>query len=214
MNAPAKSLLDIDAFPLVQVREMPRELADVERWLEEVEALLAVERDFALVYPPLPQEEAEGDQQARKRLVLWLKENRQRFVEHCRGILLSANGQPDNLADLQQLAPVLQAVYGPPVSVAPDLASARGMAKALLSGPATGMNWCRRHVPEHSAQQTVPHRDRSCRCHLGTIRRRSAGLHRAAAPGGPAQCLGPLRRALLLSGRAGLPLVRAMEHIV
>ncbi|MGV8195912.1 hypothetical protein, partial [Pseudomonas aeruginosa] len=55
----------------------------------------------------------EGDQQARKRLVLWLKENRQRFVEHCRGILLSANGQPDNLADLQQLAPVLQAVYGP-----------------------------------------------------------------------------------------------------
>ncbi len=44
MNAPAKSLLDIDAFPLVQVREMPRELADVERWLEEVEALLAVER--------------------------------------------------------------------------------------------------------------------------------------------------------------------------
>lgn len=53
MNAPAKSLLDIDAFPLVQVREMPRELADVERWLEEVEALLAVERDFALVYPPL-----------------------------------------------------------------------------------------------------------------------------------------------------------------
>lgn len=43
--------------------------------------------------------------------------------------------------DLQQLAPVLQAVYGPPVSVAPDLASARGMAKALLSGPATGMNW-------------------------------------------------------------------------
>lgn len=57
MNAPAKSLLDIDAFPLVQVREMPRELADVERWLEEVEALLAVERDFALVYPPLPQEE-------------------------------------------------------------------------------------------------------------------------------------------------------------
>ncbi|AHW69716.1 hypothetical protein ACPTJP_11585 [Pseudomonas aeruginosa] len=141
MNAPAKSLLDIDAFPLVQVREMPRELADVERWLEEVEALLAVERDFALVYPPLPQEEAEGDQQARKRLMLWLKENRQRFVEHCRGILLSANGQPDNLADLQQLAPVLQAVYGPPVSVAPDLASARGMAKALLSGPATGMNW-------------------------------------------------------------------------
>ena len=117
MNAPAKSLLDIDAFPLVQVREMPRELADVERWLEEVEALLAVERDFALVYPPLPQETAEGDQQAR------------------------ANGQPDNLADLQQLAPVLQAVYGPPVSVAPDLASARGMAKALLSGPATGMNW-------------------------------------------------------------------------
>ncbi|KAB0787937.1 hypothetical protein IGA63_10080, partial [Pseudomonas aeruginosa] len=76
-----------------------------------------------------------------KRLVLWPKENRQRFVEHCRGILLSANGQPDNLADLQQLAPVLQAVYGPPVSVAPDLASARGMAKALLSGPATGMNW-------------------------------------------------------------------------
>lgn len=74
MNAPAKSLLDIDAFPLVQVREMPRELADVERWLEEVEALLAVERDFALVYPPLPQETAEGDQQARKRLVLWLKE--------------------------------------------------------------------------------------------------------------------------------------------
>ncbi|WP_317983221.1 hypothetical protein [Pseudomonas aeruginosa] len=48
MNAPAKSLLDIDAFPLVQVREMPRELADVERWLEEVEALLAVERDFGL----------------------------------------------------------------------------------------------------------------------------------------------------------------------
>ena len=116
MNAPAKSLLDIDAFPLVQVREMPRELADVERWLEEVEALLAVERDFALVYPPLPQETAEGDQQARKRLVLWLKENRQRFVEHCRGILLSANGQPDNLADLQQLAPVLQAVYGPEAS--------------------------------------------------------------------------------------------------
>lgn len=117
MNAPAKSLLDIDAFPLVQVREMPRELADVERWLEEVEALLAVERDFALVYPPLPQETAEGDQQARKRLVLWLKENRQRFVEHCRGILLSANGQPDNLADLQQLAPVLQAVYGDRKSV-------------------------------------------------------------------------------------------------
>lgn len=88
-----------------------------------------------------PQGRGEGDQRARKRLVLWLKENRQRFVEHCRGILLSANGQPDNLADLQQLAPVLQAVYGPPVSVAPDLASARGMAKALLSEAAKGMNW-------------------------------------------------------------------------
>ncbi|MGA4816009.1 hypothetical protein ACPA9J_16390 [Pseudomonas aeruginosa] len=51
----------------------------------------------ALVYPPLPQETAEGDQQARKRLVLWLKENRQRFVEHCRGILLQCQrpaGQP------------------------------------------------------------------------------------------------------------------------
>lgn len=141
MNAAIQSLLDIDAFPLVQVRDMPRDLPAVERWLEEVEAVLAVERDFALVYPPFPAGEGEGDQRARKRLVLWLKENRQRFVEHCRGILLSANGQPDNLADLQQLAPVLQAVYGPPVSVAPDLASAHGMAKALLSEAAKGMNW-------------------------------------------------------------------------
>lgn len=85
MNAAIQSLLDIDAFPLVQVRDMPRDLPAVERWLEEVEAVLAVERNFALVYPPFPAGEGEGDQRARKRLVLWLKENRQRFVEHCRG---------------------------------------------------------------------------------------------------------------------------------
>lgn len=125
-------LFDAGEFPLVHVKSMPANLDEVERWIVEVEALLTRNREFVLVYPPMPPA-AEDDLQARKRLVLWLKGQRQWLASWCRGMVLTATGQPGNLAELTGLAPVLAAVYGVPVHAVPGAALAHNLALSLLT---------------------------------------------------------------------------------
>lgn len=79
---------DISAFPLVRFRSDKAVAGYAEKWQREMEALLAANEKFVVLYTSHP-EETHDD---RKRRAVWLKGNKGELARLCRGL---ASVEPD-----------------------------------------------------------------------------------------------------------------------
>ncbi len=83
-DAMSERILDTAAFPIVRGRSDGLSEGYSARWISELEHILSREEPFVLLYVDHQADEAHSDQKARS---IWLKNNRARMGEFCRGLI-------------------------------------------------------------------------------------------------------------------------------
>ncbi|MDQ8032662.1 MAG: hypothetical protein REJ50_11660 [Bordetella sp.] len=119
---------DLSQFPLVLVRHGHAPQGYAERWIGEMERLLAQPDAFVLIVLDLDTEIAHED---RKAMVQWQTANMARLRERCRGFI-AIKQDPSALARTRAQAEKMTRAFGVAFVAAPDLGAARATALALL----------------------------------------------------------------------------------
>lgn len=121
---------DISGFPVVSIRGSQLPAGYAPQWIAEMEALVAHARPFVFVFIDSAQDPQHEDQKAQMQ---WLKANKQRLAQVCRGIVAV---EPDGARRIQKQAQAagLSAAFGLRMLVVPGLDEAQAQARSLLAG--------------------------------------------------------------------------------
>lgn len=112
---------------------LPQSLQQTHEWVADLAEVLQQQQPFVMVYPNVPMPEGEGESvDSRKVVTLWLKQHKPSLVELCKGMVLTCDDTPAAVAEYGQLLPMLQAVYGVPVSLTQQWQHTLDQAEALL----------------------------------------------------------------------------------
>lgn len=123
---------DVSDFPIVRISGRALPIGYGQQWCAEMDALLARGEPFAFVFLDSAENPAHDDQKAQMQ---WLKKNKRRLAELCRGAVAV---EPDRAKRVLKRAQglVAMAAFGLRFSVAPDRAEADARARRLLGGEA------------------------------------------------------------------------------
>ena len=134
MNLVRTSFVDSSDLPFVAVNSFPATAQENAQWMADMEALINAGENFVLVYAPMPpMEEQKEDVEARKAVILWLKQNKDLFSKFCKGMVMTCS---EGLADkpfLEQMQAPISKVYGVPIEIGDTAKDARAKALALVT---------------------------------------------------------------------------------
>lgn len=125
-----KTIIDTAEWPVCVIHSFPKTLDETRLWLEEMDMLLARRAQFVLVYPPVKQSKekpSEEHMNAMKYVRRWLKHAKEPMVEHCRAMVVTLQPDGSDKEDMEQMAPLLSAFYGPEVFIEHNIAAAKNM---------------------------------------------------------------------------------------
>lgn len=130
--------LSIEHFPEVNIINFPTTVEGTDQWLIEMEYLFQNHDHFVLFYPTFDPEvfaniDPEISQAARKKIILWLKKNRELFQEKCKGIILPTQADQSDLEIIQAQVSQVETVYRVPAKVLLQKTDKPALLKALLS---------------------------------------------------------------------------------
>ncbi|WER20680.1 hypothetical protein P2E05_11185 [Providencia stuartii] len=131
-----KIVVDTTEWPVCVIKSFPETVDETRLWLEEMDLLLAKRMQFALVYPPVKQKKGKASDEhiaAMKYVRRWLKHAREPMLEHCRAMIVTLQPDASDKEDMEQMAPLLSALYGPEVLIENDTAAAKRRATALVA---------------------------------------------------------------------------------
>lgn len=129
-------VMDVTKYPVITMKIFPETLEDANNWTAEMDVVLQEQQKFALVYPPINKKNNEPkkeDMEGMKAVRRWLKEGKAQLSEYCAGMIMTADPQKNDKAQLVQLSSVISAVYGVPVCVEDTLDKAYVKANELVS---------------------------------------------------------------------------------
>ena len=125
-------LFDASEWPLVYGRFPELSESDrVTRILDSLDAILALQQPFVMAWIPPSHDHDDEPHADEKRSVVWIKQRKADLRQHCRGYLYIT----DDAALAELLESRLQTVrkmYGFPMTVVADRASAQRQAQTLL----------------------------------------------------------------------------------
>ncbi|MFT3815571.1 MAG: hypothetical protein QM740_19745 [Acidovorax sp.] len=121
---------DVSEFPVVSIRGSSLPAGYAPQWIAEMEALVENGQPFVFVFIDSAEHPEHEDQKAQMQ---WLKANKRRLAQVCRGIAVV---EPDRAKRILKRAQALglSAAFGLRMSVAPDLVQARARADGILAG--------------------------------------------------------------------------------
>lgn len=120
---------DISSFPIIRSRPEAIVPGYAERWVSEMEALLAQGQPFVVVFPTGSAEEAHED---RKRRGIWLKANKKALGRLCLSLIAI---EPDRLKRMALRAQAAMAtkVFGIAMEIAASPEEASDLAARLIA---------------------------------------------------------------------------------
>ncbi|MBI6529600.1 hypothetical protein JEP40_10785 [Proteus vulgaris] len=129
-------VMDVEQFPVVTMKIFPETLEDANNWTAEMDVVLNEKKKFVLIYPSINKKEKEHqkeDMEGMKAVRRWLKEGKVLLSEYCAGMIMTADPQKNDKAQLVQFSSVISAVYGVPVFVAETLNESYVKANELVA---------------------------------------------------------------------------------
>lgn len=131
-------ILSIKHFPEVNITNFPTTVEGTDQWLLELEYLFKNHDPFVLFYPTFDPEafaniDPEISQAARKKIILWLKKNRELFQARCKGIILPTKADQSDLAMIEAQVAQVETVYRVPSKVLLQEADKPALLQALLT---------------------------------------------------------------------------------
>ncbi|OAT54472.1 hypothetical protein [Providencia heimbachae] len=130
-----KVIVNVQNWPICTINSFPETMDETRLWLEEMDLLLAKREQFALIYPPMAPKgkpSAEG-MEGRKYVRRWLKHAKEPMIEYCRAMVITLQPDGSDKDDMERLAPLLSALYGPEVFLEIDTKMAQERAQSLLA---------------------------------------------------------------------------------
>ena len=130
-----KVIVNINDWPVCIMNSFPSSMDETRMWLEEMDLLLSKREPFILIYPPVAPKgkPSAEDMEGMKYVRRWLKHAREPMVDYCRAMVVTLQPDGSDKAEMERLAPVLSALYGPEVFLEEDAIMAQERARSLLS---------------------------------------------------------------------------------
>lgn len=115
-------VLCIDNFPEVTIRYFPATMSDTDIWLEEMTQVFDRKEPFVLFYPiyndqRLVDVDAKTTQAMRKKVVLWVKKNKDKYAQYCQSIVLPVHPERDDRALIEKQCKAVEAFYKVPAKI-------------------------------------------------------------------------------------------------
>lgn len=130
-----KVIVNTNDWPVCIMNSFPSSMDETRMWLEEMDLLLSKREQFTLIYPPVAPKgkPSAEDMEGMKYVRRWLKHAREPMVDYCRAMVVTLQPDGSDKAEMERLAPVLSALYGPEVFLEEDAIMAQERARSLLS---------------------------------------------------------------------------------
>lgn len=130
-----KKMIKIEEWPVCVLNIFPSSLDETRLWLEEMDLLLARRSEFVLIYPPITKKEKPSaeDMESMKYVRRWLKEAKDAMEQHCLALIITLQPDGRDKEEMERLAPMLSALYGPQVLITCDAGAATEQARAVLA---------------------------------------------------------------------------------
>ncbi|HBO25028.1 MAG TPA: hypothetical protein DD649_19400 [Providencia sp.] len=130
-----KVIVNTDNWPICTLNSFPSSMDETRLWLEEMDLLLSKREQFALVYPPVAPKgkPSAEDMEGMKYVRRWLKQAKEPMMEYCRAMVVTLQPDGSDKDEMERLAPMLSALYGPEVFLETDALMAQERARKLLS---------------------------------------------------------------------------------
>jgi hypothetical protein len=128
MTADEFVLHDMSDFPIVRSRNDAIVPGYAQQWAREMDALLAADVPFVIVFGEGMADEQQEDRKVR---AVWLKKNRSRLATLCRAVVAI---EPDTVKcmALKAQAVIATKAFGVPMDIVPSRAEAEVRARGLL----------------------------------------------------------------------------------
>ncbi|MBQ0267667.1 hypothetical protein J7T18_05030 [Providencia huaxiensis] len=130
-----KNMIKTENWPICEMNVFPSTMDETRLWLEEMDMLLARRNEFVLIYPPVVKKEkpSSEDMQSMKYVRRWLKDTKEAMEQHCRALVVTLQPDGRDKEEMERMAPMLSALYGPQVLIAADGTTAKEQAQSVLA---------------------------------------------------------------------------------
>ncbi|MCW2254943.1 hypothetical protein M2263_001034 [Providencia alcalifaciens] len=131
-----KIAINTDNWTICVLNSFPSAMDETRLCLDEMDFLLARRAQFALVYPPTKQSTGKPSVEkmdAMKYVRRWLKIAKDPLVEYCCAMVVTLQPNGSDKEEMERMAPMISALYGPIVFIETDATAAKARAAALVA---------------------------------------------------------------------------------
>ncbi|EHZ6873240.1 hypothetical protein K6N86_002968 [Providencia rettgeri] len=130
-----KKMIKTESWPICEMNVFPSTMDETRLWLEEMDMLLARRNEFVLIYPPVVKKEKPSleDMESMKYIRRWLKDAKEAMEQHCRALVVTLQPDGRDQDEMERMAPMLSALYGPQVLIANNSMAAKEQAQSVLA---------------------------------------------------------------------------------